>query len=122
MILRVTVNDNDFSLKIKNILENIKTYIYDYFIRNNVDFDTYRKFNLLINPNVSINITDAGKQFVLDIITKVFKSVIQRVETDNNIEYYEKHLDIRIVDCYTDKWENGEVLYYFSNHDVVLQN
>lgn len=122
MILRVTVNDNDFSLEIKNILENIKTSIYDYFIRNNVDFDTYRKFNLLINPNASIKKTDAEKQFVVDIVTKVFKSVIQRVETDNNIKYYEKHLDIRIVDCYTEKWENGEVLYYFSTHDVVLQN
>lgn len=121
MIIRITINDNDFTHRLENISRGLISKVGKNFL-DKKDCDGYMKFDSLTNPNITDKFTKEQKKFIIDAVSNTIKTIAKKSETPDNAKYIEDNLKISIVDSYKDKWENGEVLYYFSKQNVILEN
>lgn len=127
MIIKMTVGDNDFTDVIENFFSNfyhrtfktmyedlyeettdeiIGFFEKDEFIRNKISFSTER-----------ITKDDALK--LISLLYELFRHYIRYIESKT---YILENLKIYITYKVVDKWENGEVVYYFtSNNKFITQ-
>lgn len=118
MIIRITISDNDFT----EILTRLSTNLVNKALRQfeiQQDYDGWRKFFDIINPNVTEKPTKEQKEFVVDAILKTLKNIAGNTDTG---EYIKDNLKVTVVEIYKDRWENGEVLYYFTRPNIILEN
>ena len=130
MILRITFNDNDFTQIIEKFLEThicfgIR-YILEKYIPDNskeavakfceiskkIDkyvskLASYEKFN----PTEEEDFINILKESLLDYIKDHYP---------DDYEYLCKELKIKLLNSMTDKWENGEAVYYFTQCDTKV--
>ena len=128
MIIRATVNDNDY----KEILEKFFSkglYLMLCYVKNGLtdseqDVTLYVRYSKLIDKHCKM-IQD-GKIFTYEDsndLVLMLKDAFYKYLDENNFEakdYLKENLDISIVDSVKDKWENGEVLYFFPMHDKYI--
>lgn len=119
MIIQATINDNDFTERLERFFNRFHVNCMDYIYNDGNDviggFDTFNKFQRLLNPNVTTKLKAEDKEFLKEIITAAIKKYY-------NDEYISNNLKVEILKTYTDKWENGEVIYYFTTHNVHIVN
>lgn len=133
MIIKLTVNDNDFSELLENFAKSLTNRLLglvntipedapvDDKIQAHRDWD--RTFKLL-NPNVT-TVTEQGdenEQFLCKQVIKCWTRFL-RDRSDLDFEekaYLLKDFDVSIHWIYMDKWENGEAVYYFTKSNVVI--
>ena len=121
MIIRITINDNDFTHRLENISMGLMAKVSKNFL-DKKDCDGYMKFYNLANPNITEKLTKEQKKFMIDAVSSTISTIAKKTETPDHAKYIEDNLKISIVDSYKDKWENGEVLYYFSKQNIILEN
>lgn len=132
MIIRVTFHDNDFE---RPLISFFSKGLYGALgwankeLRDKEDPTSnelllYKETSILIDKYLSM-IQDE-KEFSIEdksqlkaLIEKAFKLYLNTLYQEST-EYLIKSLDISLIDKVEDKWENGEVLYYFPMHDKYI--
>lgn len=118
MIIRITVNDNDFHGLLKSFCESISTKyplpIPNYPEEVDADemfkyFQDEKKYMLCILN--SDDISESDKNFVCDTIRTSFEIY---TKNSSSREYLIDRLEVSIVDSINGKWENMEVFYIFT--------
>ncbi len=130
MIIKMTVTDNDFTQEIERFCKNLisdllfKTAPKEMSTEETSEF--YIKQNKvleILNPNITDKLTDEDKATV---ISAVFKQWYEYVDTHNFSERIKKYLKenfvCNLLQRFTDRWENGESVYYFTtNQKWIVQ-
>lgn len=122
MIIRMTVNDNDFSEIIepfiKNFIINVCFYKKDEnqsYEKRVKEYELSEKALKYLNPNLYEDMqsyTQEELDELNSIIKKAFKVyVLEHCQTNAN--YLIEKLEVTFQDSFTDKWENSEAYYYF---------
>ena len=132
MIIRVTFHDNDFE---RPLIGFFSKGLYGALgwankeLRGKEDptpneLLLYKETSILIDKYLGM-IQDE-KEFSIEdksqlkaLIEKAFKLYLNTLYQES-AEYLIKSLDISLIDKVEDKWENGEVLYYFPMHDKYI--
>ena len=59
------------------------------------------------------------QQDLLNMLGDAFNKYIEENYSDT-AKYLKEHLELEIIDSVNDKWENGEVLYFFPMHSKYI--
>lgn len=129
MIIKFTFNDNDFTQILENFFseQNLNSVMY-YLKRFEKDDDietlkNYRKYSNLIREYANKVSENTINDVEIAEFIKILKDSITDYISDKykeNLEYLSKSLNISIQKSLTDKWENGEVVYYFIRCDKYI--
>lgn len=123
MIIRLSVNDNDFSSKLEDYLKNLWIYITetDVLTKENVLEMIHVKDKVyeMLNPNIGYELTENDKDFLKNQIRNSFRYWCE-TRYPSDAEYLSKNLTIEILDVIEDKWENGEACYWLQHSDCVI--
>ena len=136
MIIRMTVNDNDFSEYLERFASGLNTRLLNLVNRVpddasideklNAHYDWERIFKLL-NPNctTSKNITENDKAFMcqqINIAWELFisKRITSEDAEDNGLKYLLDNFECNVGYDFKDMWENGEVVYYFTTAQMSV--
>ena len=85
-----------------------------------------KKSNCILNPNIDYKVTADDYNWLRERIKASLKEYLLRNPRLNELskEYIEKHfieeMDISFSRAFYDKWENGEVGYWFSHSGTVV--
>ena len=130
MIICLTVHDNDFTNQIKHYMDNFTLYIRELMPEFDSDSLTYEEIknrhyreteiSRLMNPNMNIVLTDADKKLILQQIKYTFGVFADYHFDKETAKYLKNHLSIKILLRVEDKWENGEVYYWFQHADSYI--
>lgn len=93
---------------------------------DNMDYEKlsmYRKrsneIRSLFNPNNDIVLTKEVKESIKKIVKEGFNTFVMK-NNPKNAEYLKKNVQIDVLSRMEDKWENGEVFYWFQHSDKFL--
>lgn len=125
MIIRMTVNDNDFTDKIESYLNYFWNYIGETEKINKLDlnsdfFKLNKKINNILNPNNDCILQKEDKLFLINQIKESFSWWCKKRLQNDDSDYLIKSLDIKILNSFIDKWENGEVCYWFQHSNRTI--
>lgn len=119
MIIRMTVQDNDFVEFLASFAKNLKAKI----IFDDNTLKTLEKtVEIFAKSSHDLVVTDEDKSFICSQVNKAFSDYVNRVISDDEQtkHYLISNFSVEIVDSFQEKWENGEYVYYFSNSNVVI--
>lgn len=136
MIIRMTLEDNDCTQDIEKFAKKLFDRLYwskDVSFYDNDYTKWYQAYKVqeelqkLLNPNITQSLTDEDK---MTIRAKVFLEWFDFVDSLNLKEYGEdearikeymrKNFDCSVSYDFKDKWENGEVVYYFTTNQKYI--
>lgn len=136
MIIRLTVNDNDFSGHLEHFATNLYTKLStltDKLIANtdNKDFmiqehNNWQRTWDLLNPNITTEatITEEDKLWLAERVKLACELWVEQRVKDGFMEEDEalsvEDLEVTIGHDFKDMWENGEAVYYFSTANVII--
>lgn len=123
MIIRVTVNDNDFYYEIMGFMRSMWNFRENKSLSVSEQIDAYeRHFDImdLINPNNSKTLTEEDKNLIITYLTEQFvKYTNSNIKKDTR-KYLIESLEIKILKTFTDRWENGEAFYWFQHSNKIV--
>lgn len=131
MIIRLSVNDNDFTQQIEPYVKNFVCYIRELMPEQNLGENStfeevynWRKkdkeINRLMNPNSSVVLTDKDKKFIVDQVKRTFGVYCDNHFDEDTANYLKKGLNVKVLTRIEDKWENGEAVYWFQHADKYI--
>lgn len=126
MIIKATLHDNDYKWLLEDFFKRFKFDHYGYHIRKIKDLREFRDRKVEADDlfeKVFYNARELTKKEALTftkIVKTSFESYIKDYCSHDCIDYCINNLDIKLRKTCSDKWENGEVLYYFINQDKYL--
>lgn len=130
MIFRITVNDNDFT----EVLEKFANNLFDrvYWVKDKPEemsstewyeklYKPKQEIQKLMNPNITSSLTKEDKVLLRAAVFLEWCDYIDSLPTDDEMdaetkEYLKKNFVVSVSFLFTDKWENGEVVYYFTTN------
>lgn len=136
MIIRMTLSDNDFTQEIEKFAKNLFDRLYwgkDVSFYDNDYNKWYQAYKVqeelqkLLNPNITDSLTDEDKttirakvflewwDFVDGLNFKKYSTDEERLK-----KYLKKDFECSIGYDFKDKWENGEVVYYFTTNNKYI--
>lgn len=128
MIIRLTVEDNDFGILMDTFVKHLSSRITK--LPSNIEsLDGKKQFEIckeikiidrLLNPNVTENHTEEEKEILIKRIKEAFYEFVNYRTEDSTAEYLVKNFKVEIINSMEDKWENGEVWYWFQHSGVWL--
>lgn len=122
MIIRMTVQDNDYEFFLVNFAKSLANgFTNNYFIDSSIE--NIRKTLSILNKPAGNDeaITEEDKNFIYLYINEAFSRYLKRSDLDHQIQQYLLlSFYIEIVDSFQEKWENSEYVYYFSNSNVAI--
>ena len=146
MIIRVDYKNNDFEEEmIKYMKKFLINILYDLSYKNilsNSDeddletlrikkdlavkwFEAYEKANDILNPNIDYKATQEDLNWLVDRIKVSLKQyLLNSLKSEDIGEFIENtfinDIEISFPLCFYDKWENGEIVYWFSHSGTVI--
>lgn len=131
MIIRLSVNDNDFTQQIEPYVKNFVCYIRELMpeqdLGENPTFEEVynwrqrdKEINRLMNPNSSVVLTDKDKRVIVSQIKRTFGVYCDNHFDKDTANYLKKGLNIKVLTRIEDKWENGEAIYWFQHADKYI--
>ena len=131
MIIRLSVNDNDFTQQIEPYVKNFVCYIRELMpeqdLGENPTFEEVynwrqrdKEINRLMNPNSSVVLTDKDKKVIVSQIKRTFGVYCDNHFDKDTANYLKKELNIKVLTRIEDKWENGEAIYWFQHADKYI--
>ena len=128
MIIRLTVHDNDFGdlmdMFVRNLfskMTNFPSNIEELDVENQLNFFREQKVVFrLLNPNATESHTEEEKTFLIKRVKESFKEFVEKHADSSTADYLSKGLEVEIVNSMEDKWENGEVWYWFQHSGEFL--
>ena len=136
MIIRIDFKDNDYQELVENYLKKFnRNILYDLSVQLDKKIsvscikaygNAQEKSNCILNPNIDYKVTAYDYDWLRKRIKASLKEYLLRNPRLNELskEYIEKHfieeMDISFPKAFYDKWENGEVGYWFSHSRTVV--
>lgn len=131
MIIRLSVNDNDFTQQIESYVKNFVCYIRELMpeqdLGENPTFEEVynwrqrdKEINRLMNPNSSVVLTDKDKRVIVSQIKRTFEVYCDNHFDKDTANYLKKGLNVKVLTRIEDKWENGEAIYWFQHADKYI--
>lgn len=120
MIVKITVKDNDFSDLLVEFCKNFWTYTVLGVDEKDFEFDRHIRFRNMLNPNEERELTSDEKFALLKRIKDAFQKYISTRKSEDTVQYLMKHLVISIQNSFTDRWENGEAVYWLQHSGAVV--
>ncbi len=146
MIIKINFKNNDFEEEMKKYMEKFSINIlYDLSYKNvlsNLDeddldilkmkkdlavkwFEAYERANNILNPNIDIKKTKEDLSWLADRIKISLKQYLLNIDDLKNCKEFIKNtfihdIEISFPNAFYDKWENGEVVYWFSHSGAVI--
>lgn len=131
MIIRLSVNDNDFTQQIEPYVKNFVCYIRELMpeqdLGENPTFEEVynwrqrdKEINRLMNPNSSVVLTDKDKKVIVSQIKRTFGVYCDNHFDKDTSNYLKKGLNVKVLTRIEDKWENGEAIYWFQHADKYI--
>lgn len=134
MIIKYTLNDNDFTQVIEKHLEEYGPFLATLHrtIDDSIEFnDNVRKYDEMSKDNPE---RKELKQKLVKTIKQRFKDYINSIKQNSNWQtdgmnaedlidskqYIFENIRVNIVNSISDKWQNGEVVYYFTSNQKYL--
>lgn len=114
MIIRLTVNDNDYTSRLETYLKNVYYNTLCDLTDGIERYEVGKLIQRILNPNVSEEWSSEQKDIIMDRIKKSFAHYV------NNDVYLVSNLKIDILESFEDKWENGEAAYWLQHSDKVI--
>lgn len=130
MIVKITFGDNDFQLRLKNILQRFPKVIASFIIYGKIaepdpkteeeEAEVAVRFHQGWHKLVDLrNSIDHNTNNVKQELDSVFKACVEQLidessESEKSKEYLKKRLKVEYLEVYKDKWENGESGYLFT--------
>lgn len=125
MIIKFTVHDNDFKFLIDKFFNKFLLRLLDIKI-NKDDFEemskwieNYKKINEILNPNNNKKLTLEDKELIITKIKESFSEFIKENKPDS-FKYLTENVEVSIINSMTDRWENGEVWYWFQHSNSFI--
>lgn len=133
MIIKLTLNDNDYTGYIEKFLDRFKFQNY-YIVLKEYDKDNEEDIKAYVEGHVKRE----------ELLDKVFYKEDELTESDikqfeeyikdalayylykhnimlsNDLEDYKKIVNVKCLKTMNNKWQNGEVVYYFLQQDSYL--
>lgn len=129
MIIKFTLNDNDFTHYIELFLKEplfCRTYEYAKHLQaelNRDDKNYYSKykeisleterFKGLLWKCMENTISKEEQKYFLEYLKKIFLYYIKSTKNSDDYKYIEDNINIRLNKTISDKWQNDEIVYYF---------
>lgn len=119
MIIRIDFKDNDYQELVENYLKRFNLNVL-------YDENAQEKSNWILNPNIAYTVIEYDYDWLRKRIKASLKEYLLRNPRLNELskEYIEKHfikeMDISFPKAFYDKWENGEVGYWFSHSGTTV--
>lgn len=131
MIIRLSVNDNDFTQQIEPYVKNFVCYIRELMpeqdLGENPTFEEVyawrlrdKRINGIMNPNITATLTDKDKKYIVQQVKNTFATYCDNHFDTDTSEYLKKNLNVKVLNRIEDKWENGEALYWFQHADKYI--
>ena len=130
MIIRMTVKDNDFSYLVENFAQSLFSRITK--LPRNIEsmepdeqlacLREFRRVDRLLNPNVTENHTEEEKALICDKVREAFDEYVSSIKGLDayTILYLSERFSAKIITSMEDKWENGEVVYWFQHSGIWI--
>ena len=131
MIIKMTVKDNDFGNLMSGFVLNLGIRISQLPL-NIKELDGERQLEIikelkmldrLLNPNITEQHTDEEKKLLVKRITEVFSEYVNKPYVcgdEDTAAYLIRNFKVEIVNSMEDKWENGEMFYWFQHSRTVI--
>lgn len=133
MIIKLTLNDNDYTGYIEKFLERFKFQNY-YIVLKEYDKDNEEDIKAYVEGHVKREELLDKAFYKEDELTesdiKQFEEYIKEalayylykhnIMLSNDLEDYKKIVDVKCLKTMNNKWQNGEVVYYFLQQDSYL--
>ena len=138
MIIKINFKDNDYQELVENYLKRFNANIlYDLSVllddEKKISWtcikaykNAQEKSNWILNPNIAYIVTDKDYSWLRKRIKASLKEYLLRNPRLDELskEYIEKHfideMEISFPSAFYDKWENGEIGYWFSHSGTVV--
>lgn len=123
MIIRATFNDNDFTQVLEQFFEQPLFLGVLYCLnkwKDNTYIETLKKYrDTQVEMESYLHIIQDEKQFTPNkrgrfilVLRESIKDWLKDIYPDD-FDYLSKELRVEFISSVTDKWQNGEVVYYF---------
>lgn len=130
MIIRLTLGDNDHTDKLERFANNLFNKLF-WDSRLKMDYDKLkeqysrdaildmfreeRKIQDILNPNITESLTTEQKGVLKSATILCWNSFVDSLDIEiSTKEYLKKNFKVSFSFSFKDKWENGEVVYYFT--------
>lgn len=136
MIIRIDFKDNDYQELVEKYLKLFNLNIlYDLSVQLDKKIsvscikayeNAQEKSNWILNPNIAYTVIEYDYDWLRERIKAYLKEYLLRNPRLDELskEYIEKHfieeMDISFPRAFYDKWENGEVGYWFSHSGTTV--
>ena len=136
MIIKINFKDNDYQELVENYLKRFNLNIlYDLSVQLDKKIsvscikayeNAQEKSNWILNPNIAYTVIEYDYDWLRKRIKASLKEYLLRNPRLDELskEYIEKHfieeMDISFPKAFYDKWENGEVGYWFSHSGTTV--
>lgn len=136
MIIKINFKDNDYQELVENYLKKFNlNVLYDLSVQLDKKIsvscikayeNAQEKSNWILNPNIAYTVIEYDYDWLRKRIKASLKEYLLRNPRLSELskEYIEKHfieeMDITFPRAFYDKWENGEVGYWFSHSGTVV--
>lgn len=126
MIIRMTVEDNDFTEMLENFAENLQEFLYQETKSSLKDNYSLEIFHTLLETEDAIRntmwadsmkeVAEEGKTLLKARLHIMWGKYVDSTEKeDRTKEYLKRDFDCSFGFTFEDKWENGEAVYYFTH-------
>ena len=79
-----------------------------------------KEISRLMNPNSDIVLTEKDKNTIIERIKYTFGVYADSHFDNETSEYLKDNLSVKVLARMEDKWENGEVYYWFQHADRYI--
>lgn len=128
MIIRMTVNDNDFGNFMDDFVKNLTLYTFK--VPEDIEqYDSETRIAIirevmhvdkLLNLNVTEEWTKDDRVLIVKRVKDAFSLFLKVKAEENTRNYLASHFQVRVVDYVEDKWENGEMYYWFQHSGMYI--
>lgn len=133
MIIKLTLNDNDYTGYIEKFLERFKFQNY-YIVLKEYDKDNEEDIKAYVEGHVKREelldkvfykedeLTELDIQQFEEYIKEALAYYLYKhnIMLSNDLEDYKKIVNVKCLKTMNNKWQNGEVVYYFLQQDSYL--
>ncbi len=130
MIIRITVNDNDFTEVLEKFADNLFNRVYWAKDKPKEMSSTewYEKIykpkqevQRLMNSNITSSLTKKDRATLCKAVFCEWCDYLDNLPANDEMddetkEYLKKDFVVSVGFSFTDKWENGEAVYYFTTN------
>ena len=124
MIIRVTVNDNDYYYILLHFMEKM----WDFKKKPSEDIEAEverrlerEKILQLISPNNINKLTPREERIIIEYLHKRFEEYVDtRIKKPDTRELLKRDIKIGIQRTFIDEWENGEAFYWLQHSQKIV--